>query len=275
MKISNPLFTSILKRTYPIHEGRLICLSADTKEMIEDEMGGGINIVKRFLKNHGRLYEVLRASLSPGLSLIPHLTPRRAIARAFPGGNVADKIMINIGAGVKPIHNDLINIDVSPYENTHILAEGSTLPFKDNSVDFIICESVIEHVTEPHKVFDEIKRVLAPGGYAYISIPFIYPFHASPNDFTRFSRNALRQYFTSYIIKEEGMRAGPMAALQGVLMHLFALILSFGSYTLYLILSVLFMIILAPLKILDIPFALLPYSHEIAADIYVFVQKKL
>jgi SAM-dependent methyltransferase len=273
MKITDQRFKNTLQGDYPIRNGKLDCINTGTKVMVEEEMGSGINTVKSFLKRHARFYEFLRAFLSPGISVIPHLTPRKAITKAFSQAEISNKVMINIGAGTKPINNQLINIDVFPYENTHIVAEGGALPFKDGTIDLVICESVIEHVTEPEKVFAEIRRVLAPGGYAYISVPFMYPFHASPNDFTRFTRNALRHRFSSFEIKEEGMRAGPMTTLQALLMHLFALIFSFGIYPLYLIEASIFMVIFAPLKLLDIPFALLPYSHEIAADIYIFVKK--
>jgi hypothetical protein len=101
----------------------------------------------------------------------------------------------------------------------------------------------------------------------------MYPFHASPNDFTRFTRNSLRNYFKGYEIKDEGMRAGPMTTLQSLLMHLFAMIFSFGSYNLYLILASIFMIIFSQLKLLDPFFSLFKYSHEVAADIYIFVKK--
>lgn len=273
MKISDPKFARVLRGLPKMRGGKLYSIDANTEDMIQEEMRGGINVLKRFLKKHARFYEFLRAFFSPGMSIIPHMTPKKAIARAFPPNDIPNKIMINIGAGVKPINSELINIDVCPYENTDIVSEGSNLPFKDNTINLIICESVIEHVTDPMAVFDEIKRVLAPGGYAYISVPFIYPFHASPNDFMRFSRNALRDQFKAYELKEEGIRAGPMSALQGLLMHLCAITLSFGSYNLYLVFSNLFMVIFAPLKLLDILFAPFPYSHEIAADIYIFVRK--
>lgn len=275
MKITDPRFTQILNGSYTLQNGKIYCIDAGTKGMIEEEMNDGVNAFKKFLKKNARFYEFLRAVLSPGISIIPHLTPKRAVLWAFSPIEVPSKIMVNIGAGTKPINSELINVDVFQYDNTHIVAEGSKLPFKDESIDLVICESVIEHVTEPEKVFQEIKRVLAPGGYAYISIPFMYPFHASPNDFTRFTRNSLRNYFKSYDIKEEGMRAGPMSALQGLLMHLFALLFSFGSYSLYIILSQVFMVIFAPLKLLDPFFALFSYSHEIAADIYIFFKKPL
>jgi ubiquinone/menaquinone biosynthesis C-methylase UbiE len=45
------------------------------------------------------------------------------------------------------------------------------MPFADSSFDFVnICE-VIEHVESPKEMLQEVKRVLAAGGEAYISVP--------------------------------------------------------------------------------------------------------
>jgi SAM-dependent methyltransferase len=273
MKINDSRIQNILNKKNYIQNGRIHCLGGRTESIVHEEMNDGINRVKLLLKRHARTYEFLRAFFSPGISVTPHLTPLGSIYKAFKKNEVAEKIMINIGAGVKPIHDEIINVDVFPYEGIHIVAEGSNLPFLDASINLVICESVIEHVLEPELVFKEIARVLAPGGYAYVSLPFMYPFHASPNDFTRFTRNALRQRFSGFEVIDEGMRAGPMTALQGLLMHLFAIIFSLGNYKLYLLMSQLFMIVLSPLKLLDLIFCVFPYSHEIAADIYIFIRK--
>jgi SAM-dependent methyltransferase len=273
MKINDPRVLKVLKEKNCIVNGRIHFLEGHTESIVHEEMNDGINRVKLFLKRHARTYEFLRSFFSPGISITPHLSPWGAIRKAFDKSEIDQKIMLNVGSGVKPIHEELINIDVFPYSGIHVLAEGSNLPFLDASIDLVICESVIEHVLEPELVFKEIVRVLAPGGYAYVSLPFMYPFHASPNDFTRFTRNALRRRFSELEVVDEGMRAGPMTAVQGILMHLFAIIFSFGNYKLYLLLSQVFMVLLSPLKLLDLFFCLFPYSHEIAADIYIFVRK--
>lgn len=47
-------------------------------------------------------------------------------------------------------------------------------PFKDNSFDFIFCCSLIEHIKNPEKMLSEIKRILKPNGYLYLSFPPFY-----------------------------------------------------------------------------------------------------
>jgi methionine biosynthesis protein MetW len=47
------------------------------------------------------------------------------------------------------------------------------LPFPDNYFDAVVTLDVIEHVFDPVFFLDEVRRVLAPGGYTIISTPNI------------------------------------------------------------------------------------------------------
>ena len=43
--------------------------------------------------------------------------------------------------------------------------------FDDNEFDFVICNHVLEHVFDDKKAFEEIQRVLRPGGLVVITVP--------------------------------------------------------------------------------------------------------
>lgn len=60
----------------------------------------------------------------------------------------------------------------------HILcAAGESLPFANDSFDFILSHEVLEHVFDDHQTVSEIVRVLKPGGRATIFVPNRgYPF---------------------------------------------------------------------------------------------------
>lgn len=49
--------------------------------------------------------------------------------------------------------------------------DAEHLPFDDETFDFLNLSEVIEHVESPEKVLLEVKRVLKPGGHAYVSVP--------------------------------------------------------------------------------------------------------
>lgn len=55
--------------------------------------------------------------------------------------------------------------------------------------------SLLEHVTTPWLVAAEIAKVLQIGGLAVIGTPWVWPSHASPQDFWRFSPDGLQQIF--------------------------------------------------------------------------------
>jgi SAM-dependent methyltransferase len=52
-----------------------------------------------------------------------------------------------------------------------VVASGDELPFKDNTVDFVISSHVIEHFYDPVKTIEEWLRVVKPGGYVFIIAP--------------------------------------------------------------------------------------------------------
>jgi len=53
---------------------------------------------------------------------------------------------------------------------------GENLPFPDESFDWILCHTVIEHVRDVEACLGEIARVLRPGGYLHLEAPnYIWP----------------------------------------------------------------------------------------------------
>lgn len=49
------------------------------------------------------------------------------------------------------------------------------MPFEDNRFDAVLCNHVLEHVADDIKAMSEIRRVLKPGGWAILQIPFFSP----------------------------------------------------------------------------------------------------
>ena len=49
------------------------------------------------------------------------------------------------------------------------------IPFDENTFDTVFCNHVMEHVDDDIKAMSEIQRVLKPGGWAIIQVPFFYP----------------------------------------------------------------------------------------------------
>ncbi len=65
---------------------------------------------------------------------------------------------------------DYYNVDLGSLW-ARVKAEITDLPFEDTSFDVIICNHVLEHVTDDRKALSEFFRVLVPGGWATLQVP--------------------------------------------------------------------------------------------------------
>ena len=86
-------------------------------------------------------------------------------------------------------------LDKVPDYHPDIVGDVHDLPLKDASVDAVICIALLEHVEEPHRAMKEIYRVLKPGGYLFVYVPFLYYYHPMPGyygDFYRFTYDGLK-----------------------------------------------------------------------------------
>ena len=61
--------------------------------------------------------------------------------------------------------------------------------------DFVICSHVLEHTHDPMRAARNIESVLRPGGIAFIATPWSQAFHATPDDYWRFSVRGLMLLF--------------------------------------------------------------------------------
>lgn len=51
----------------------------------------------------------------------------------------------------------------------------TNLPFKDSSIDTIICSEVLEHIADDAKAISELVRILKPGKILAVSVPRFWP----------------------------------------------------------------------------------------------------
>jgi SAM-dependent methyltransferase len=49
------------------------------------------------------------------------------------------------------------------------------MPFADRAFDVVLCNHVLEHVENDIRAMQEIHRVLRPGGFAILQVPFFSP----------------------------------------------------------------------------------------------------
>jgi SAM-dependent methyltransferase len=75
-------------------------------------------------------------------------------------------------------HAVLVDVALAPDLKSHsrVTAIEDTLPeaierLDDDSLDVVLCISVLEHLWEPERVLRELRRVCAPGGTCLINVP--------------------------------------------------------------------------------------------------------
>lgn len=236
------------------------------------EVESPINKLKTLIKKSPWLFQFLTYAI--GSISYFGWSPKKSLKKLYQEEELKEKIIINIGSGIKAIHQEVINLDIFPFEKVNLVTDATKLPIKDNSVDMVITESTLEHIPDVELAIQEICRVVKPGGYIYISIPFLMPFHASPNDYFRLTYEGIKHKFAQFTEYHSGMNGGPASALVTFLMHFLALPFSIISASLYNFMTYIFMAILSPLRIFDLVFSLFPRSKDAAAMTY-FIGRKI
>lgn len=56
-------------------------------------------------------------------------------------------------------------------EGVDVTADICNLPFPDKSFEVVLCSMVLEHIPDDIKAMQEIRRILKPGGKAFITVP--------------------------------------------------------------------------------------------------------
>jgi SAM-dependent methyltransferase len=89
-----------------------------------------------------------------------------------------NKRVLDIGSGrgyLQDIVADYTGLDLSskvaPYYHKPFVAGSATaMPFADNSFDAAWTVWVVEHIPQPEKAFEEMRRVLKPGGMLFLLV---------------------------------------------------------------------------------------------------------
>lgn len=72
----------------------------------------------------------------------------------------------------------------------------------DGRYQYIVCTEVLEHTLRPWDAVVEIRRLLAPGGILFISVPFNFRIHGPLPDCWRFTEHGLRALLQGFEILE-------------------------------------------------------------------------
>ncbi len=164
-----------------------------------------------------------------------------------------------------------VNLDLFPLPGVDVAANAEALPFPDNQFTRVECDAVLEHAEFPARIVAEIERVLAPGGYAHLVVPFCHPYHAYPEDYRRFTPAGLRQFAGTLEVVAEGWRTGPTATLLVTLLE-YAKLWMPGRF-LRGVAHVGIGWLLFPLRYLDAILLRRPNAHVLGNHCYIWLRK--
>lgn len=159
---------------------------------------------------------------------------RRLLLRALRGAlsNFCGKLL-DVGCGYQPYRSlllsphsrvtDYIGMDLPDniYQPPELAWDGRVIPLPDANVDSVLLTEVLEHCPDPASVLRETIRVLKPGGFMFLTVPFIWPIHTVPHDEFRYTPFALRRLleqagFQNPVIEATGGRHAVLAITLGL-----------------------------------------------------------
>jgi len=227
---------------YPICDGRVYFVE-------RGERGDDLDRLKGWLKHRlGRAYYTV------GIRILAPTFPFNFAGRVQRYVDPSSALVVDAGSGNNRIHPDIICADMFDYETVDVVCSLDALPFRAASVDAFVSRSVIEHVRAPSTVVCEFDRCTRPGGYGIHMMPFLFPFHASPVDYHRFTHEGQRILFSRWESVETMNPTGPVTVALVVLIETLTTILSFNRPGPKSVIYLLLCGVLFPLKFLDAPF---------------------
>ncbi|MCA9395604.1 MAG: methyltransferase domain-containing protein [Candidatus Omnitrophica bacterium] len=196
-------------------------------------------------------------------------TVREEVEKVKSGG-----FAVNLGGGTKNYGKSVINVDVFASPHVHMLCNLQTKVFKENALDLIIAENLIEHISDPENFIDKIYNALKPGGRLIIDVPFICSFHATWYDYTRWTSEGFKNLLSRrFKITHTKIKGGPASGLCWILRDFFSLLLSFGSSRLFYLWQIILLPIFAPVKFLDIILNRHPEAHVVSMGFWAVAEK--
>lgn len=222
-----------------------------------------------WLRSRPRLYEWVFAIFAPVLVTGPNLAKRLAARLG------KDALVIDLGAGNDRRDPHFINVDMLPYPEVDVIADGETLPFADGCAAGILSIAVLEHVQDPLQLLGEAKRVLQPGGELVLAVPFLQPFHAAPHDYRRWTRVGLQEELrgAGFTVTDSGVYCGPSSALAWLVAAWWTHLLSLGNERVRRMLSPVVQALFSWLKWPDLLLARMNGSDELASVVWVSARR--
>lgn len=97
-------------------------------------------------------------------------------------------------------NNEYIGVDMEAGKNVDQVIDFTQGigDLSEKYFEFCICCSVLEHVEKPWVMAENLTRLIKPKGYVYMSVPWVWRYHAYPDDYFRFSWRGIISLFPEF-----------------------------------------------------------------------------
>lgn len=135
---------------------------------------------------------------------VTRITLERVLAEQFRRLHMRGAgVVLDVGAKQAPYKDDLgaseyRTLDIDPACAPDLCCDLHDIDAPDESFDTILATEVLEHLHDPQRAVDEMHRLLKPGGVCLLSTRFLYEYHPDPQDYFRFSEDALAHLFRHF-----------------------------------------------------------------------------
>ncbi|PYR69992.1 MAG: hypothetical protein DMF87_20750 [Acidobacteria bacterium] len=246
---------------YPVRDGRIYFVDVPARTDDFDRIKGWMKRV------FGRAYYTV------GITLLAPTFPinfARVVTRLV---DPAAQLIVDAGSGNNTLHPDIVAIDLFDYDAVDIVCRLEALPFRSDTIDAIVSRSVLEHVADPARVVGEFHRCTKRGGLGIHMIPFLFPVHASPADYHRFTPEGHAVLFREWTAVSRTNPTGPVTVILLYMIEVVATILGFGVARLRSLVYLVLCGISFPIKFLDVVFVNRKAFMSLAASILSVVRK--
>jgi len=102
-----------------------------------------------------------------------------------------------------------VGCDMRPGPGVDRVEDVSAMGLADGEAGTVLCIETFEHVFEVRRAFDEVARVLKPGGLFVFTSPLNFRIHAYPDDYWRMTPSCLRRMLAPYGARLVGSQGHP------------------------------------------------------------------
>ncbi len=100
-----------------------------------------------------------------------------------------------------------IDLPNNEYREPDLAWDGRTIPLEPASADCALATELLEHCSDPEAVLRATFRVLKPGGFLFLTVPFLWPLHSVPRDEYRFTPFSLERHLRNAGFVDVQLRA--------------------------------------------------------------------